>query len=110
MTPTLKDRSFGQHHLDWRLTMTAHCLIPVDRNPGRPSVLQAELILTPLPKNAVAKISVLSDNFAWTLLLALPASEWLPDVDRTSERATENSMDLIADRLMRRAVEILEPS
>ena len=51
--------------------MNAHTLVPVDRRPGWPCVLEAALIHTPLAKDAVAGVSVLTDDFTRTVLLDL---------------------------------------
>ncbi|MCI4533205.1 hypothetical protein MRT07_23555, partial [Escherichia coli] len=110
LSPTIVDKSFGRHHLDWRLTMTAHLLVPVDRAPGRPSVLQAELIHTPLAKNAVARVKVLADDFTWTVLLDLPAAEWSVGFDTDVPWKMSEAMDNFASDLLRRAEEILDPT
>lgn len=109
MSLTIVDKSFGKHHLDWRLTMTAHVLIPVDRAPGRPSVLQAELIHTPLAKNAVARVKVLADDFTWTVLLDLPAAAWSVGFDPAMEWKMNEAMENFAHDLLRRAQAILDP-
>ncbi|GAA4032987.1 hypothetical protein GCM10023063_15440 [Arthrobacter methylotrophus] len=101
------DRSFGRHHLDWRLTMTAHLLVPVDRRPGRPSVLQAVLIHTPLAKDSVARVSVLADDFTWAVLLDLPAAEWSVGVDAPMEETMSEALEDVANDLLRRAATIL---
>jgi hypothetical protein len=106
---TIVDKSFGRHHLDWRLTLTAHALVPVDRHPGRPSVLQAVLIHTPLDKNAVARVSVLADDFTWTVLLDLPAAAWSVGFDTSVEWKMNDAMENFAADLLRRAEAILDP-
>jgi hypothetical protein len=103
------DKSFGRHHLDWRLTLTTHALVPVDRNPGRPSVLQAVLTHTPLAKNAVARVSVLADDFTWTVLLDLPAAEWSVGFDTSVDWKMNEAMEAFATDLLRRAEAILDP-
>lgn len=110
MSLNLVDKSFGRHHQDWRLTMTAHALVPVDRHPGRPSVLQAVLIHTPLAKNAVARVSVLADDFTWTVLLDLPAAAWSSGFDPSMEWKMNDAMENFAADLLRRAEAILDPS
>ena len=110
MSLNIVDKSFGRHHLDWRLTMTAHTLVPVDRKPGRPSVLQAVLVHTPLAKNAVARVSVLADDFTWTVLLDLPAAEWSVGFDTDVQWKMNEAMENFAADLLRRAEEILDPT
>lgn len=110
MALTLADKSFGKHHLDWRLTMTSHSLIPRDRQPARPTVLQAELIHTRLDKNRVARVSVLADDFTWTVLLDIPATAWPSDLDSSDQWRMDNAMDKFAEDLMRRAEAILDPT
>lgn len=109
MSFTVVDKSFGRHHQDWRHTLTAHALVPIDRNPGRPSVLQAELIHTPLAKNSVARVSVLADDFTWTVLLDLPAEAWTSGLDTSMDWKMNDAMENLATDLLRRAEEILEP-
>lgn len=109
MSVTVVDRSFGRHHQDWRLTLTAHALVPIDRHPGRPSILQAELIHSPLAKNSVARVSVLADDFTWTALLDLPAEAWAAGLDTSMNWKMNEAMDEIAQDLLRRAEEILDP-
>lgn len=109
MSLTIVDKAFGRHHQDWRLITTAHVLVPVDRHPGRPSVLQAVLIHTPLAKNAVARVSVLADDFSWTVLLDLPAQAWSAGFDTSLEWKMGEDMDNFAADLLRRAEAILDP-
>lgn len=111
MAFSLIDRSFGKHHLDWRLTMTAHGHIARDRQPARPTVLQAELIHTPLEKNRVARVSVLADDLTWTVLLDAPASVWDHSaLDGSDQWRMGNGMDQLAEDLIRRAEAILDPT
>ncbi|MET4143839.1 hypothetical protein [Arthrobacter sp. UYCo732] len=109
MTANIIDRSFGKHHLDWRLTVTSHVLIPVSGQPGRPSILQAELVHTPLSKNAVARVSVLADDFTWTVLLDLPTELWSADLDSSAEWKINEVMDAFSTALLNRAEAILNP-
>lgn len=109
MSSNIVDKSFGRHHLDWRCTLTAHVLIPIDRQPGRPSVLQVVLVHTPLAKNAVARVSVLADDFTWTVLLELPAEAWSVGFDTSVEWKMSEAMEAFASDLLRRAEAILDP-
>lgn len=109
MAFNLIDRSFGKHHLDWRLTLTAHGPISRDRQPARPTVLQAELIHTPLEKNRVARVSVLADDFTWTVLLDVAADAWPSDLEPDNKWKMDNGMDKLAEDLIRRAEAILDP-
>jgi hypothetical protein len=106
---TIVDKSFGRHHLDWRLTMTAHVLVPVAGKHARPTVLQAVLVHTPLAKNAVARVSVLADDFSWTVLLDLPAQDWSVGFDTSAEWKMNDAMENFANDLLRRAETILDP-
>lgn len=110
MSLNIVDKSFGRHHQDWRLTMTAHILVPVAGKHGRPSVLQAVLVHTPLAKNAVARVSVLADDFTWTVLLDLPAQDWSISTDTSVDSKVHAVMESFAGDLLRRAEMILGAS
>lgn len=68
------------------------------------------LIHTPLEKNRVARVSVLADDFTWTVLLDIPASAWPSDLDTNSQWQMDNGMDKFDEDLMRRAEAILDPT
>ena len=102
------DTSFGTQRYGWKLTRTAHLLVPRDGKPGRETVVQAEIFLSAQTKDCYAKASILSDSFDWTVLLALPTGEQAAkspshDYDETAEL----SMSALADELITRAATIL---
>lgn len=109
MNLDITDTSVGVQHLAHQITRTARVLVPRDHQPGREVVLQAIVINAPLEKDSKAAVSVLNDQFAWTELLALPVSEWRPQVplpDRNDGVDVDKLTDL-ADSLLARAVRIL---
>lgn len=103
------DTSLGKQHLAHKITRTARCLLPRDRQPARDTVLQAVVVSAPLDKDSSARALVLDDGFAWTEILSLPASEWraqVPLPDPHGEVAGDR-LAALADDLLARAVRIL---
>lgn len=107
--PGLVDTSFGTQRYGWKLTRTAHLLVPRDGQPGRESVVQAEIYFTAQTKDCYAKVSILNDAFDWTVLLSLPTGEQRsksPDSGDTPYQI-EQSLEDLADELISRAATIL---
>lgn len=103
------DSSFGRDHLATRMTLTAHTRIARDQQPARPTVLQVNILNTPLFKDARAGVAVLNDGFAWTPLLELASDEWLRQVNPTTRpEDVRRRMDDLAEELFARAILILE--
>lgn len=108
MTTELVDSSFGREHLASRMTKTVRTDIAREHQPSRASVLQIQLINTPVTKDARATASILSDHYEWTTLVDLPASEWLRRANPTTNpEHVEAAMHEIATELLARALKVL---
>lgn len=109
MTPNIVDSSFGTQRYGWQLIRTAHLLVPRDVQPGRETVVQAEVFFTAQSKDSHAKVSILNDAFGWTVLLSLPTGEQVRQSPSShdSVELIERSLEGLADELLSRAATIL---
>lgn len=103
------DSSFGTQRYGWKLIRTAHLLVPRDGQPGRETVLQADVFFTAQAKDCHATVSMLNDAFGWTVLLSLPTGEQIAKSpsSHNSVETIERAMTALADELISRAATIL---
>jgi len=108
MSVNVVDTSFGREHLASRLTRTVRAEIPRDRQPSRASIMQIQIINTPITKDARATASILSDHYEWTTIVDLTPQEWIRRANPTTNpEDVEKAMGLVADELLARALNVL---